>query len=185
MCLGIWNTNIYSTYNRVWSDELRKIILICQEEKYIIPRPYSFRVGGPIKRFNAQLGKFYRKGEVIAAIDSRDFIIRKDEAEVVYRQAKAEFQRIGNLYEQDNISGSAYEKAKADHTRAKATYEIAENELKDTQLVTPFDGYVQEIKIEQHQEVKATVPVLSFIDLSRIKVSGKISHKVSFISPKP
>lgn len=173
------------TEKKVETAEVQNVVHEAMERTYsFISRPYktvelSFRVGGPIKRFDAQSGKFYRKGEVIATIDSRDFIIRKDEAEAVYRQAKAEFQRITNLYEQDNISGSAYEKAKADHARAKAAYETAENELQDTQLVAPFDGYVQEIKIEQHQDVKATVPVLSFIDLSRIKVEAYIPEDVA------
>lgn len=139
-----------------------------------ISRPYqtvelSFRVGGPIERFEAQTGKFYRKGEVIAAIDARDFIIRKNEAEAVCRQAEAEYRRITSLYEKDNISGSAYEKAKAEYARVQAAYETASNELEDTRLTAPFDGYVQEIHIERHQEVRASVPVLSFIDLSRIK----------------
>lgn len=139
----------------------------------------SFRVGGPIKQFEAQTGKFYRKGEVIAAIDPRDFIIRKNEAEAVCRQAEAEYQRIANLYEKDNISGSAYEKAKAEYARAKAAYETATNELEDTRLLAPFDGYVQDISIEQHQEVKASVPVLSFIDLSRIKAEVYIPEDVA------
>ena len=173
------------TGKRVEIAEVQSVTHEAMKRTYsFISRPYktvelSFRVGGPIKRFDAQVGKFYHKGEVIAAIDSRDFIIRKDKAEAVYRQAEAEFQRIANLYEQDHISGSTYEKAKADRARAKAAYEMAANEQEDTQLVAPFDGYVQEIKIEQHQEVKATVPVLSFIDLSRIKVEAYIPEDVA------
>lgn len=192
VCLALFTVSCSSrketenkTAKSVETAEVQRISYETVERTYsFISRPYksvdlSFRVGGPIERFDAQSGKFYRKGEVIAAIDSRDFVIRKDEAEAVFRQAEAEFKRIANLYTQDNISGSAYEKAKADHARAKAAYEKATNELKDTQLLAPFDGYVQEIKIEQHQEVKASVPVLSFIDLSRIKIEAYIPEDMA------
>ena len=36
----------------------------------------SFRVGGPISNFEVYAGNYYRKGEVIATIDDRDFLIR-------------------------------------------------------------------------------------------------------------
>ena len=173
------------TTKRVETAEVQSVAHKAIERTYsFISRPYktvelSFRVGGPIKQFDAQAGKFYRKGEMIATIDPRDFIIKKNETEAVCRQTETEFQRIANLYAQDNISGSAYEKAKADYARAKAAYERAANELKDTQLIAPFDGYVQEIKIEQYQEIKATVPVLSFIDLSRIKIEAYIPEDMA------
>lgn len=69
-----------------------------------ISQPYrttelSFRVGGPIYTFEAQSGQFYRKGDLIAAIDDRDFQIRKQRAEAVFKQAEADYRRISNLYE--------------------------------------------------------------------------------------
>lgn len=58
-----------------------------------ISKPYrstdlSFRVSGPVLYFNAQNGQFFRKGELIAAIDERDFRIRCEHAKAVYERAK-------------------------------------------------------------------------------------------------
>ena len=39
-----------------------------------------------------------------AEIDPRDFHIRKERAEAIYCQAKAEFERIEKLYEKNNVS---------------------------------------------------------------------------------
>lgn len=47
---------------------------------------------------------YFRKGQLIAAIDDRDFVVRKQRAEAVFRQAEADYRRITNLYKQDNIS---------------------------------------------------------------------------------
>ena len=51
--------------------------------------------------------------------------ISKERAEAVYNQAKAEFERVKALYEKDNLSASAYEKARADYTSAKTAFETA------------------------------------------------------------
>lgn len=152
-----------------------------------ISKPYrttelSFRVGGPIKQFDVLAGNHYRKGDVIASIDSRDFLIRKERAEAVYNQAKAEFTRIETLYKLNNISASAYEKTKSDYMVAKASYETAVNELKDTQLIAPFDGYVGEVYIEKHQDVKATQPVFSFVELDRLKIEAYVPQQIAIIA---
>lgn len=152
-----------------------------------ISKPYrttelSFRVGGPIKQFDVLAGNHYRKGDVIASIDSRDFLIKKERTEAVYNQAKAEFTRIEALYKLNNISASAYEKAKSDYMVAKASYETAVNELKDTQLIAPFDGYVGEVYIEKHQDVKATQPVFSFVQLDRLKIEAYVPQQIAMIA---
>lgn len=148
-----------------------------------IARPYkvsdlSFRVGGPVIRFSAQSGQFFRKGEVIAAIDDRDFIIRVERAKAVYAQAKSEFERIDKLFRKDNISGSVHEKAKAELAQAEAACRTAVNELADTRLTAPHDGYVQQVYIQQHQDVRPSSPVISFIDLSKVKAETYISEEM-------
>lgn len=47
---------------------------------------------------------------------------------------------------------------------------MAVNELDDTRLLAPFDGFVQQTHIERHQEVKSSQAVVTFIDLSQVKV---------------
>lgn len=139
----------------------------------------SFRVGGPIDRFEVYPGNNYKRGGIIAEIDSRDFRIHKERTEAVYSQAKAEFKRIEVLYEKNNLSASSYEKAKADYALAKTAYETACNALQDTRLVAPFDGYVGEVYIEKFQDVKATQPIVSFIDVSQLKVEVYVPQEVA------
>ena len=79
----------------------------------------SFRVGGPLIDFNSIIGDYYSQGATIAKIDNRDFEIRKEKAQSVYNQAEAEYARLQKLYDLNNISASAYEKAKSDYLVAK------------------------------------------------------------------
>ena len=96
----------------------------------IITQPFrttelSFRVSGPIDRLDVYAGNYYRRGDIIAEIDPRDYRIRRERAEAVYRQAKAEYERISALYQKNNLSASTYEKARAEYTSAKAVFDTA------------------------------------------------------------
>lgn len=158
-----------------------------QKEFAFISKPFrtselSFRVGGPIDRFDVYAGNYYKRGELIASIDARDFRIRKERAEAIYNQAKAEADRIEILYNKNNVSASAYEKAKADCTAAKTAFQTASNELNDTRLIAPFDGYVGDVYIEKHQDVKATQPVISLVDINQLKIEVYVTQDIAFNS---
>ena len=136
------------------------------KEYAFISRPYrtselSFRVGGPIDRFDVYSGNYYSQGSIIAEIDPRDFRIRKERTKAIYEQMKTEFDRIQKLYEKNNISASQYEKTKADYTTA------------------PFNGYVGEVYIEKFQDVKAAQPVLSLIDIDRLRIETYVTQEVA------
>lgn len=164
-----------------------KVPAINHKEFSFIAKPFrvselSFRVNGPIDRFQVYAGNYYKHGSIIAEIDPRDFHIRKEKAEAVYNQSKAEYERIKTLYEKNNVSASTYEKAKADYTSAKAAYNTAVNELNDTKLIAPFNGYVGEVYIEQYQDVKATQPIISFLDIEQLKIETYVTQDIAFNS---
>ncbi len=139
----------------------------------------SFRVSGPITTSTNYVGNYYRKGDIIASIDQRDFKIKKERTEAIYNQAKAEFERVENLYHKNNISLSAYDKAQADYITAKTAFENACNELNDTFLKAPTNGYVNEVYIEQYQDAKATQPIVSFIDIDHLKIEAYVPQEIA------
>ncbi|WP_459186955.1 efflux RND transporter periplasmic adaptor subunit [Parabacteroides sp. APC149_11_2_Y6] len=154
------------------------------KEYPFISRPFrsselSFRVSGPLDNFEVYAGNYYRQGDAIASIDSRDFRICRERAEAVYNQIKAEFERIQVLFNKGNISASAYEKAKSEYITAKTSFETAANELKDTRLIAPFDGFAGEIYVENYQEVKASQPILSFTDISKLKIEVYVPQHIA------
>lgn len=163
----------------------------CAERSYsFLSEPYrtselSFRVGGPISRLDVQSGQFFRKGQVIAEIDSRDYVIRNEKAKAAYLRAKADYERLYNLFLKGNVSASSYEKAKADYELAQANYTDTQNQLGDTRLIAPFDGYIQTVHAEQFQDIKPTVPVVTLIDLHKIKATACVPENFALeFSPK-
>lgn len=169
----------------IYTADATTLIQRSNKEFPFIAQPFrtselSFRVGGPIEYFDVYAGNRYKQGTLIAEIDPRDFKIRKERAEAVYRQSKTEFERIEALYHKENISASAYEKAKADYISAKMAFETASNELEDTRLTAPFTGYVGEVYIEKYQDVKATQPVLSLIDIHQLKIEIFVTQDIAY-----
>ena len=147
---------------RVKVAEAEMLVPSAEREFSFIAKPFketelSFRVGGPIDHFEVYAGNYYHRGDIIA-----------------------EFERIKVLYEKNNLSASAYEKARADYTSAKTAYETAVNELEDTKLIAPFDGYIGEVYIEKYQDVKATQSVVSFIDITQLKIEAYVTQEIAF-----
>jgi RND family efflux transporter MFP subunit len=155
-----------------------------EREFTFISKPFkeanlSFRVGGQIAQLDIQSGDFFSKGDVIARLDKRDYIIRKDKAAVKYLQSKAEFKRIQALFLKKNVSASYFDKAELDMLLSKAAYDTAFNQLKDTEIKAPFNGYVQTIHKDCYQDVRASEPILSFINLDKIKIEAYIPEEIA------
>ena len=138
----------------------------------------SFRVSGPIDRFEVYAGNHYKRNELIAEIDPRDFRLRYENAEAACRRAKADYERIEALYRKDNVSASSYETARAAWIAAKTAYDTALNELNDTQLHAPFDGYVGDVFIERYQDVRAAQPVVTFVDISKLRIEIYVTQDI-------
>lgn len=123
----------------------------------------SFRISGPITKINAREGQFVRKGEVVAEMDSRDYEIQFSATEAEYRQVKAEAERIIQLHERQSISDNDYDKAVSGLQQITAKYNAHKNELADTKLTAPFDGYIQKRYFDRSEIIGAGTPVYSMI----------------------
>lgn len=139
----------------------------------------SFRVSGPVDRFDVYAGNCYRAGDLIAGIDPRDFQLRCEQAEAAYRQARADYERVAALYEKDNLPASSYEVARATCVAAETARNAALNALNDTRLLAPFDGYVGKVFIERYQDVKASQPVVTLADISSLRIEIYVTQEIA------
>lgn len=139
----------------------------------------SFRIPGPVDRFEAYAGTRCQAGDLIAGIDPRDFQLRYEQTEAAYRQARADYERVAALYEKDNLPASSYEAALATCVAAETARDAALNALNDTQLRAPFDGYVGEVFIERYQDVKASQPVVTLTDISSLRIEIYVTQEIA------
>ena len=76
---------------------------------------------------------------------------------------KAEAERVMALYDQNVATADAYDKARYGLQQITAKYENARNQLADTKLYAPFDGYVKRRRFDPPTVVAAGMPVITFL----------------------
>ncbi|MBI9063643.1 MAG: efflux RND transporter periplasmic adaptor subunit [Marinilabiliaceae bacterium] len=130
----------------------------------------AFRVAGPIHRFNVEEGQFVKKGQLIAEIDPRDYKIQLAATKAEYKQIKAEAERVIELHKRNSVSANDYDKAVSGLNRIKAKLDAHQNALKDTRLIAPYDGFIQEKFFDTHETVSAGLPIVSMINTNWYEV---------------
>jgi RND family efflux transporter MFP subunit len=130
----------------------------------------SFRVGGPLVTVNVIEGAMVKKGHLIAQIDPRDYKIAEQSARARYNQTKAEADRYERLWKKGSVAKNDYDRKRANFLEAKAAWEDAVNNLKDTKLKAPFSGYygAKLVDIGQEVQAKQTITTLSNLDIIEI-----------------
>ena len=156
----------------------------CQSDK---EAKMSFKVAGKISKLNVEVGDKVKRGQTIAVIDAVDYSITYDQSVDQLKGAKtkqesAETQRIANksnyervekLYENNSVSVSEYEQAKAAYKTSVSQYEAAvsqvstarkqvdaaKNQVGYTRLTAPFSGIITEVNISENELVGSGTPV--------------------------
>lgn len=123
----------------------------------------AFKVAGRLQHIYAREGAFVRRGQTLAALDDRDYKLQSEAVEAEYRRLRAEAERVMALYADSVATPDAYDKARYGLRQIEAKYENARNQLADTRLTAPFDGYVQKHLVDPGTVVGAGMPVLTFI----------------------
>ena len=106
-------------------------------------------VSGIIEEINAQPGQFLKKGEVIVTIEAKNKKELYEKAKIKLNQSKIEFRSANMLYQRKLLSEADLVKAKANLSSAEADLKQAELDYLNTKIITPFDGYVNEILVNQ------------------------------------
>lgn len=137
----------------------------------------AFRVPGQLSKLNVVAGQRVKKGELIAELDTRDFLLQLDVDKYAYETSGIQLKRYKRLMEQEAISKQDFEIAGTNFEKAKATYENSANKMKDTKLYAPFTGSIEKKFVENFQKVQAGEPVVRLIDASDLFIWFTVSDK--------
>jgi RND family efflux transporter MFP subunit len=137
----------------------------------------SFKVGGTLNLVNVRFGEKVTKGQLVAIIDPTDYKILEDQAvaqksgaESQLINARSHFDRMEKLYENNSVSLSEYEQAKAGLSSAQSQYDAADKQLEAaisqvsyTKLYAPLDGVISSLMVEANETVAAgkTIAIIS------------------------
>ncbi len=138
----------------------------------------SFRVAGPLIEFPVNEGDQVRQGQLLARIDPRDYRIALAEAKAAYDQAEADAQRYRRLYEREAVPLADLELATARRDVARARFEQAQADLRDTELRAPFTGQIGLKYVENFEDVAAKEPILSLHDVEEVEIVINVPESI-------
>ncbi len=160
----------------------------------------SAQISGRVKEINFDVGDTVKKGQIILRIDEREAeqALAGSQAQVMQAQAaltqaKANYERSIQLFEQKYISQSALDKAKADYDMAKA--QAAASEAGESQsalargyaaVIAPFGGVVASRLVEMGEMVTVGKPLMVGFDPSQMRVIVNVpQYKLAEIGSRP
>ncbi|MBA2113954.1 efflux RND transporter periplasmic adaptor subunit [Bremerella alba] len=118
-----------------------------------------FDIGDPVK-----------KGHVLATLDTRILIARREEANANLENAQTEFQRLVSLRERSPgaVTQTAYQQATQMQAVAKAMKDIAEKNLENAQLIAPADGVISARMINPGETINLHQPVFELVQVDKV-----------------
>lgn len=134
----------------------------------------AFKVGGTLMHVYAEEGEKVVKGELVAEMDARDYQVQLDATEAEYMRIKSEAERVMALYADSVSTADAYDKARYGLKQIAAKYENARNQLADTKIYAPFNGYVQKKLFDPPTVVAAGMPVMTLVSGDRPEIEINI-----------
>lgn len=139
----------------------------------------AFKVSGQITSLPLEEGQKVKKGELVAQLDSTNYQNLMRAAKAKYDKAKADYQRVKELYERSQAVAKAdVDKNLALMQVAETDYALAKQNYDDTRLTAPFSGTVTKRYVENYSNLQDKQPVLSLQDLTHLEVVINVPERL-------
>ena len=142
---------------------------------------------GVVSRLCVRIGDRVEKGALLAEVDSRELIARRDAAQAAVKQANAnlDYARVDLRRKQElntaqviarserDLAQQAYEVAEQQYEQAQANLVDASTQLGYSRIVAPITGTVESVSTQEGETVAssfATPTFVTLLDLSRLEV---------------
>jgi RND family efflux transporter MFP subunit len=122
----------------------------------------SFKTGGIISRLHVREGESVRKGEVLARLDLSEIQAQVNQARIGLEKAERDLTRAGNLYRDSVATLEQYQNAESAFGLAKSRKNVADFNLRYSQIKAPSEGQVQKLLVEANEVIAPGYPAIIF-----------------------
>jgi RND family efflux transporter MFP subunit len=151
----------------------------------------SAQIPGEVKYYNVDVGDNVKKGQLLVQIKPVDYELALEQAESNLLAAEAQLSAADKAYKRfksllprkvisrDNFDKveSEYKTARAQAAQAKVGVKIAGERLEKTRIKAPFSSLVAARHIEVGQMIGTNDPVMTLLDLGRVRVKVYLPEK--------
>lgn len=152
----------------------------------------AFPVGGTVAQLRVDLGDTVSKGQELARIEPANFEIalrsaeaRRSAAQSALLAAREQYRRIKTLHDQGIVPAVELDNQRAALNNAESSLQVAQAErvraqddLRRTIILAPFDGKISEKSVTAFQEVGAGEPVLKMIGKDGLKARALVPESL-------
>ncbi len=116
------------------------------------------------------IGDRVKTGQLLAKLDTRILIARREEANANLENAQTEFQRLVNLRERSPgaVTQTSFQQATQMLAVAKAMKDIAEKNLENAQLTAPADGVISGRMINPGETINPQQTVFEMVQVDKV-----------------
>lgn len=117
------------------------------------------KVSGVVEELAVEEGDFVKAGEVLARLDDERIAYQLEQERANMLKQESNFRRNENLHEKSLVSTEEFQQVKYEYERQKAAFDLAELELRYTEIRTPISGVVAERRIKVGNMILQNQPV--------------------------
>jgi RND family efflux transporter MFP subunit len=132
------------------------------------------QIQGRVVEVRADAGQRVSKGQVLMRIDAREFAENAAAAEAQSIQAKANYERVKNLYAQKFVSSAALDKAEADYKSAQAAAGASGANYSHANITAPMSGIVAQRLVEVGEMATPGKPLITVYEPKGLRVIASI-----------
>lgn len=131
---------------------------------------------GRVISIDVKEGDPVRAGQVIIRLESDIVTNQLSEAKLGYQLAKTTFERRARLWKENIGSEIEYLNAETNFLSSKDRLAQVEAQLKNTMIIAPVSGVVDNINVNTGEFVGVGTPVVRIIDLNNLEVETDLSE---------
>lgn len=136
----------------------------------------AFKISGRVVDIPVAKGMAVKRGDLLAALDTRDVKLQVDAALAAYTEAQSRLNRAQRLLAHDAISQQEVESLENSVAQTRSAYENSLSLMDDTRITAPFDGVVERTYVDAFQRVASGETV--------VRMVNPISTTVGFTAPE-
>ena len=122
----------------------------------------SFKSGGLVSKVHVKEGESVEEGETLAVLDLSEIGAHVKQAQIGFEKANRDLLRARNLYNDSVATLEQYQNARSAYEFARSQKQIADFNLRHSQIKAPLDGKIQKLLVETNEMIAPGYPAILF-----------------------
>lgn len=116
-----------------------------------------------------KMGESFKKGDTLIGLDCRLFEAQLEKVAAEDKVAQVRLDNVKQLNQLRSVGTLDVAIAEAEQQKTKAEHKIARLNVDRCQIKAPFDGYIEQLEIHNHETVQPQQALLSIVSRDRLE----------------